>query len=94
MFTAALSGTPMSPAPDSSWAPRTELSADISCEAGAALVGVSVGLREEGRLLEGSVESLGRLGEEAREESASKRLTTVGIKGKLPVTAGEGVDTE
>ena len=61
--------------------PTTELSADMSCDAGAALEGVRVGFRDEGRLLEGSVESLGRLGDEAREESASKRLTTVGISG-------------
>ena len=41
--------------------------------------GVNVGFREDGRLPEGSVESLGKLGEEARDESASNRLTTVGI---------------
>ena len=68
----------------------TELSADINCEAGAALTGVCVGFREDGRLPEGSVESLGRLGEEAREESGSKRLTTVGING-LAGGMAEGV---
>ena len=39
----------------------------------------STGLREDGLLPEGSVESLLGNGEDAREEPASRRLTTVGI---------------
>ena len=65
---------------DSNPPATTELSADINCVAEAELEeGVNVGFREDGRLPEGSVESLGKLGEEARDESASNRLTTVGI---------------
>ena len=47
----------------------------------AALSAGWTGFRDEGRLPEGSADSLlGKLGDEAREDPTSKRLTTVGIR--------------